>query len=117
MTSDKANQRVMDKELKRGDHRVSTRAGVEILAEVREPGLGRIEAMIMDLSLSGFRMRCMTRLTGEKNIFMALPSFAAIESKICWVDGDIFGCEFVHSLHPAVFDHIVSKYPTLKQAG
>lgn len=110
----RSNQRVMDKQLKRGDHRISTRAGVEILAEVREPGLGRIEAMIMDLSMTGYRMRCMTRLTGEKNIYMALPSFAAIESKICWAEGDFYGCEFVQSLHPAVFDHIVSKYPTLK---
>ncbi len=109
-------EREMGKKFKRGDDRISTRAGVEILAEVREPGLGRIEAMIIDLSLTGFRMRCMTRLTGEKNIFMALPSFSAIESKICWVDGDIFGCEFVNALHPAVFDHIVSKYPTLKVA-
>lgn len=115
--SGKSNQRVMDKQFKRGDHRISTRAGVEILAEVREPGLGRIEAQIIDLSLTGFRMRCMTRLTGEKHIFMALPSFASIESKICWVDGDLFGCEFVKSLHPAVFDHIVSKYPTLKMTG
>ncbi|GAB5482036.1 MAG: hypothetical protein Pars92KO_17930 [Parasphingorhabdus sp.] len=105
------------KRIKRGDHRVSTRAGVEISAEVREPGLGRVEAMIIDLSLSGFRMRCMTRLTGEKNIFMGLPSFAAIESKICWVEGDYYGCEFVQALHPAVFDHIVSKYPTLKMAA
>jgi len=110
-------EREMEKQFKRGDDRISTRAGVEILAEVREPGLGRIEAMIIDLSLTGFRMRCMTRFTGEKNIFMALPSFSAIESKICWVDGDIFGCEFVTALHPAVFDHIVSKYPTLKVAG
>lgn len=110
-------EREMENKIKRGDDRISTRAGVEILADVREPGLGRIEAMIMDLSLTGFRMRCMTRLTGEKNIFMALPSFSAIESKICWVDGDIFGCEFVTALHPAVFDHIVSKYPTLKVAG
>ncbi len=116
MISDKANLREMTRQMKRGDHRISTRAGVEILAEVREPGLGRIEAMIMDLSLTGFRMRCMTRLTGEKNIFMALPSFAAIESKICWVEGDFYGCEFIQSLHPAVFDHIVSKYPSLKQS-
>ncbi len=114
--SGKSNQRALDKKFKRGDHRISTRAGVEISAEVREPGLGRIEAMVIDLSLSGFRMRCMTRLTGEKNIFMTLPSFAAIESKICWIEGDFFGCEFVQPLHPAVFDHIVSRYPTLKVA-
>lgn len=110
----KIDARTMNKKFKRGDHRISTRAGVEILADVREPGLGRVEAMILDLSLTGFRMRCMTRLTGEKNIYMTLPSFTALESKICWIDGDFFGCEFTQALYPAVFDHIVSRYPTLK---
>lgn len=108
------SERTMMRELKRGDHRISTRAGVEILAEVREPGLGRIEAMILDLSLTGFRMRCLTRLTGEKLIYMKLPSFTALESNICWAKGDFYGCAFEQSLYPAVFDHIVSKYPTLK---
>ncbi len=111
----KPYQRMLDKAYKRGDHRISTRAGVEIWAEVREPGLGRVEAMIMDLSLTGFRMRCMTRLTGEKSIFMTLPSFSGLESHICWANGDFYGCEFVQALYPAVFDHIVSKYPSLNQ--
>ena len=115
--SGKANQRMMDKQFKRGDHRISTRSGVEIVSEVREPGFGRVEAMIIDLSLTGFRMRCITRLTGEKHIYMTLPSFSAIESKVCWIEGDFYGCEFVQSLHPAVFDHIVSKYPTLKESA
>jgi len=113
--SNQPSERMMAKQMKRGDHRISTRAGVEIVAEVREPGLGRIEAMILDLSLTGFRMRCMTRLTGEKSIYMKLPSFNALECKICWVEGDFYGCEFVQSLYPAVFDHIVSRYPTLRQ--
>ncbi|MEO9467608.1 PilZ domain-containing protein [Parasphingorhabdus sp.] len=109
------DQRQMDKQMKRGDHRVSSRTGVEIRAEVREPGLGRVEAHILDLSLTGFRMRCMTRLTGEKHIFMTLPSFTALESRICWIEGDYYGCEFVKSLYPAVFDHIVTSFPSLKQ--
>lgn len=107
--------RMVAKQFKRGDHRISTRAGVEITAEVREPGLGRVEAKILDLSLTGFRMRCMTRLTGEKFIFMALPTFSALESRICWVSGEFYGCEFLQSLHPAILDHIVAKYPTLQQ--
>lgn len=111
------SKRMLSKQFQSGDHRISNRAGVEIAAEVREPGLGRVEAMILDLSLTGFRMRCMTRLTGEKPIFMRLPSFNAIESHICWVEGDFYGCEFVQGLYPAVFDHIVSKYPTLKRTG
>jgi len=100
-----------------GDHRLATRAGVEIPAKIREPGMGRVGVMVIDLSLTGFRMRCMTRLTGEKPIFMTLPSFAALESKVCWCDGDLYGCQFVQALYPAVFDHIVSKYPSLKRVG
>lgn len=110
----KPDLRTMNRAFKRGDHRISTRAGVKILAAVREPGLGRVEAEIIDLSITGFRMRCMTRLTGEKPIFLKLPAFAAMESKICWHEGDYFGCEFVNSLHPAVYNHIISKFPSLK---
>jgi hypothetical protein len=111
------DHRALNKEFKRGDPRVSVRAGVEIVAVVREPGLGSVEALIMDLSITGFRMRCLTRLTGEKPIFLTLPSFAALESKICWHDGDYFGCEFLQSLHPAVYSHIIAKYPSLQYAG
>ncbi|MEO9744440.1 PilZ domain-containing protein [Parasphingorhabdus sp.] len=113
----KPDLRTMTKALKRGDPRVSSRAGVEIVAAVREPGLGSVEAMILDLSITGFRMRCMTRLTGEKTIFLRLPSFAALESKIWWNEGDFFGCEFLQSLHPAVYNHIISQYPSLQLTG
>ena len=107
------DHRALSKQMKRGDHRISTRAGVEIQATVREPGLGRVEAMVLDLSITGFRMRCMTRLTSEKAIFLKLPSFAALEANICWNEGDYFGCEFTQSLHPAVYNHIVHCYPSL----
>ncbi|WP_339826974.1 PilZ domain-containing protein [uncultured Parasphingorhabdus sp.] len=101
----------------RRDPRASLRTDVEISASVREPGLGSVDAMILDLSITGFRMRCLTRLTGEKVIFLKLPSFAALESKVCWRDGDYFGCEFAQSLHPAVYNHIIAKYPSLQIAA
>ena len=113
--NEKSYHRVLDKQFGLGDHRLAARAGVEIPAQVRQPGFGRVGVMVIDLSLTGFRMRCMTRLTDDKHIFMALPSFAALESKICWHDGDLYGCQFVKALYPAVFDHIVSKYPSLKE--
>tara|TARA_R110000824_G_scaffold149049_1_gene319114 strand:+ start:1995 stop:2321 length:327 start_codon:yes stop_codon:yes gene_type:complete len=106
----------LNKPSKRGDPRVSLRTDVEISASVREPGLGSVDAMILDLSITGFRMRCLTRLTGEKTLFLKLPSFAALESKVCWRDGDYFGCEFLQSLHPAVYNHIIVKYPSLQVA-
>ena len=105
--------------LSRGrDKRIASRMGVAITAEVREPGLGKIDVQVLDLSISGFQMRCLTRLTGEKDIFMRLPTFSAIESRIAWVNGEMYGCEFLQALHPAVFQHIVQRYPSLReQAG
>tara|TARA_R110002033_G_scaffold67196_3_gene118185 strand:- start:1502 stop:1825 length:324 start_codon:yes stop_codon:yes gene_type:complete len=107
----------MNKTFKRGDPRVSMRADVEIIATVREPGLGSVEATILDLSITGYRMRCLTRLTGEKAVFLKLPLFAALESKVCWHEGDYYGCEFSQALHPAVYNHIITKYPSLQLAG
>jgi hypothetical protein len=109
--------REMDKRFNRDDPRLSLRTEVEIGANIREPGLGSVDITILDLSITGFRMHCLTRLTGEKPVFLKLPSFAALESKICWKTGDYFGCEFLQSLHPAVYNHIIAKYPSLQMAG
>lgn len=111
----KSYHRALDKQFGLGDLRLSARAGVEIPAQLRQPGFGKVGVMVLDLSLTGFRMRCMTLMTPEKHVFMTLPSFAALESKICWHNGDLYGCQFVKALYPAVFDHIVSRYPSLKE--
>ena len=104
----------MNNQFRRGDLRNALRTDVEIVSSVREPGLGSVEAMVLDLSITGFRMRCLIRLTGEKTIFLKLPGFATLESRICWHEADYYGCEFVQSLHPAVYDHIIAKYPSLQ---
>ncbi|MEO9600272.1 hypothetical protein [Parasphingorhabdus sp.] len=111
------DHRAMDRAFKRGDPRELLRTQVEIAAVVREPGLGAVNAMILDLSITGFRMRCMTGLTGKKIVFLKLPSFEPLESRICWEQGGYFGGEFRQSLHPAVYHHIIAKYPTLRIAG
>ncbi|HEY9091096.1 PilZ domain-containing protein [Parasphingorhabdus sp.] len=113
----KSFHRALDKQFRLGDHRLASRKGVEIPADVRQLGLGKVGVMVIDLSLTGFRMRCMTRLSFEKHIFMTLPSFAAQESKICWHNGDLYGCQFATTLYPAVFDHIVTRYPSLKEGS
>ena len=112
--NNRVDHRAMPPAIKRGDPRLASRTDVEIAALIREPGLRNVEVMILDLSITGFRMRCLTRLTGEKNLFLKLPSFAALESKICWYEGDYLGCEFLQFLHPAVYSHIIAKYPSLE---
>lgn len=109
------NDRMFGRAPRAGDLRFSSRSFVEIPASVRQPGLGRMAVSIIDLSMSGFRMRCMTRLSHEKAIYLSLPSLSSIESQVCWCEGEVYGCEFSNGLHPAVFNHIVMQYPSLKR--
>jgi len=68
---------------------------------------------VSDLSLTGFRMNCYTRLNHDYPVFLTLPTFASLEGKIRWNNGDLYGCQFVNSLYPAVLEHIVARFPTL----
>lgn len=96
------------------EHRSSGRSDVNIRAEVRESGAGNFHIFVLDLSQTGFRMRSLSYINPEKIIFLRMPGFAPLESKVMWSNGDFYGCEFSRPLHPAVLDHIVAKFPALR---
>jgi PilZ domain len=89
------------------------RGGVEIYADVREHGAGKHKVYIIDLSCSGFRIRSSTHIRADHAIFLTIPGYAALEARICWHEGDQYGCEFVNRLHAAIYDHIVNRFPSL----
>ena len=35
--------------------------------------------------------------------------FSAVEGLVCWIDGFVAGIEFVHAIHPAVFDSLMPR--------
>lgn len=96
------------------DHRLSRRAGVDIPAVVRESGAGRLEISILDLSQDGFRMRSLTYINPEKKLFLTIPGFGPLEASVAWNEGDLYGCRFSQPLHPAVYDHIIDRFPALR---
>lgn len=109
-------QTIADPSVKNGQsrHREFCRGAVSIAAEIRVTGSNKNRVQILDLSQTGFRMECLTFMSDCKTIFLTLPSFHQLESRIVWQTEWMYGCQFVRPLHAAVYDHIVRTFPALE---
>ncbi len=96
-----------------GEHRFTSRKDVNIEAEIREAGAGRFKIFVLDLSETGFRMKSLTFINPESRVTLTLPGLAPLAAQVAWTKGDLYGCSFANPLYPAVFDHIVQKFPAL----
>ncbi len=102
-----------DDESKWFNAREFNRGSVEIYADVREHGGGKLKVHIIDLSQSGFRIRSSTYIRDDRSIFLTIPGYAALEARIMWHDRDLYGCGFINPLHPAIFEHMLGNFPSL----
>lgn len=89
------------------------RGDVRIVADVREKGFGHHKAVVEDLSRSGCRINTPMYLNPDRALYITIPGFSALEARIAWRRNDEYGCQFVNELHEAIFDHIVSRHPSL----
>lgn len=95
----------------RRDARLATRLDVRIPAHVRQRGsTHRFLIDIVDLSATGFRCRTAFTLHVGDRLALFMPSFAPLDAVVQWSHDFCYGCAFDHSLHVAVFDHIVARY-------
>lgn len=90
-----------------------SRGDVHIIVQVREKGQGHHQAKLADLSRAGCRLITPMYLNPENALFVTIPGFAALESKIAWHVRDEYGCQFVNELHEAVYDHILRTHPSI----
>lgn len=98
-------ERLADRKFDRDD--------VAIVASIRAFGGMKNRVTIVDLSLAGFRMECLTHIPDFQVIFLTIPSFQQLEARIAWHTEWLYGCEFVRPLHSAVYDHIVRTHPSI----
>lgn len=89
------------------------RGDVQIYADIREQGGGKHKVNIIDLSRSGFRIHSLTYIKVDRIVFLTIPGYAALEARIAWHSGDLYGCEFVSQLHVAIYDHMLTSFPAL----
>lgn len=89
--------------------RGAERAPVRGRARYREPGLNPFDVELFDLSSTGFRMVTFFRPQIGKHIWVNLPGLQPLEAVVRRADGNNYGCEFVHPLHPSVAKHLQIK--------
>ncbi|MBH9536900.1 PilZ domain-containing protein [Novosphingopyxis sp. YJ-S2-01] len=105
-----------DRETRRAqsaDSRFTRREEVRIAAEIREAGGGKTKIDVLDLSVTGFRMHSLAFINPESRVYLTMPGMAPLAAQVAWTKGDYYGCHFDNPLYPAVFDHIVSRFPSL----
>ena len=100
--------------LKGLEFRRFSRGDVRIPVDIREYAGGRHKAHMVDLSQSGCRIYSVTLLRQDRSVFITLPDFAPLEAMVIWKKRDEYGCSFTTGLHPAIYDHIIAKYPSLR---
>ena len=83
--------------------RQAERVQISSLAVCRRGDL-REEAQLLDLSITGVRLRTFSRPGVGQRIWIRLPLLEAIEAIVVWKRDNEAGCEFAVPLHPAVFD-------------
>ena len=89
--------------------RRAERSPVRARARFREPGFNPFDVELYDLSSTGFRMVTFSRPQIGKAIWVSLPGLQPLEAIIRRADGNNYGCEFVHPLHPSVAKHLQIK--------
>ena len=89
--------------------RRADRAQVRARARFREVGCNPFEVELFDLSSTGFRMVTYGRPQIGTHIWVNLPGLQALEAVVRRAEGNDFGCEFVHPLHPSVAKHLQVK--------
>ena len=77
-------------------------------AECRR-GSMRETVELRDLSPGGARVLALSPLRVGHSIWLRLPGLEAQEARVVWTRGCESGCEFIHPLHPAVFDSLTPR--------
>jgi len=72
-------------------------------------GASRETVELRDFSPGGARIRALAPLRVGHAIWHKLPALDAIEARVVWNGGCESGCEFVRTLHDAVFDSLMSR--------
>lgn len=91
--------------------RRAKRLSVRMTASLREQSFSKFNVEVSDLSTDGFRCETHYRLTPNAIVWLTIPGFAPLESRVVWANHNSYGCAFMQPLHVAVMDHVARMHP------
>lgn len=82
------------------DRRRSRRQPVMLDARLRELGAEGMEAIILNLSVSGFMASCDAQVAVGSRVWLMLPGRQRANAVVRWASGGRIGAEFAEPLEP-----------------
>lgn len=89
--------------------RRSRRVPVAAMVKLRRRGHHNFTVKVFDLSPEGCKLEFLERPQLDETVWVKFEALELLQATVCWVDGLCVGVEFQKSLHPAVFNHLLSK--------
>jgi len=89
--------------------RKSARVSIAAEVKLRRRGHHNFTVQVFDLSREGCRLEFLERPQLDETVWVKFEGLEGLEATVCWLDKTVAGVEFVRPIHPAVFDHLVSR--------
>ena len=89
--------------------RKSPRAPVNAQVFLRRWGQNNYRVRIYDMSPHGCKIEFVERPRLDERVWVKFEGLEALEAGICWIEGNAIGVEFERPMHPAVFEHLLSR--------
>jgi hypothetical protein len=94
-----------------GERRQSARFSVRSQVLARRIGGANFEVALDDVSTSGCRIELIEECDEGEDIVTRFPQLEPLGALVRWKSGKTGGLEFLKSIHPAIFDSLLTRLP------
>jgi hypothetical protein len=92
-----------------GERRTSPRVHAESEVLVRRIGGFNFQAGLRDVSTRGCRIELIEPCDVGDSMITRFAQLEPLGSRVCWTEGVTAGVEFLTTIHPAVFDSLLTR--------
>lgn len=96
------------------ERRSSGRIALDSNIIVRRVGSFNFEVALRDVSTGGCRVELLEPSAVGDPVIARLPQLEPLGSRVCWSEGTTTGVQFLTSIHPAVFEALLTRLPAPK---
>jgi hypothetical protein len=91
------------------ERRASPRVAMSDEILVRRLGGFNFEVALRDLSSGGCRVEMLEPADVGDSAVARLPKLEPLGTRVCWADGTTTGLKFLTTIHPAVFEQLLTR--------
>lgn len=89
--------------------RRSDRIALDADVSLRRSGQNTYRVRVYDVSPHGCKLEFVERPAFDEQVWVKFEGLDSIECLVCRIDGFVVGVEFVHPMHPAVFESLIAR--------